>query len=197
MKPLSAQLCALAMGLLPGCSPSPVPEAVPAVDAGVVVPAVVDAGVVVTAVVDAGGVVPAVVVDAGVPVVIDAGVVDVPVVETQVDAGHLGDGAVDAGRAAAVRGEAAPSGASVAIFNRLLVKPGVKALGPDALAALVEKATGQRVQVVRRTAGTFFLVQMAPTSPARTRADQQRLIRVLDQTGAFTVVEADQLMTIH
>jgi hypothetical protein len=174
MKPLSAQLCALAMGLLPGCSPSPVPEAVPAV---------------VPVVVDAGGVVPA--------VVIDAGVVDVPVVETQVDAGHLGDGAVDAGRAAAVRGEAAPSGASVAIFNRLLVKPDVKALGPDALAALVEKATGQRVQVVRRTAGTFFLVQMAPTSPARTRADQQRLIRVLDKTGAFTVVEADQLMTIH
>ena len=180
MKPLSAQLCALAMGLLPGCSPSPVPEAVPA---AVVV---VDAGVVPAAVV-----VPAVV------AVVDAGVVDVPVVETQVDAGHLGDGAVDAGRAAAVRGEAAPSGASVAIFNRLLVKPGVKALGPDALAALVEKATGQRVQVVRRTAGTFFLVQMAPTSPVRTRADQQRLIRVLDQTGAFTVVEADQLMTIH
>ena len=171
MKPLSAQLCALALGLLPGCSPSPVPEAV---SAAVVV---VDAGVVVA--------------------VVDAGVVDVPVVETQVDAGHLGDGAVDAGRAAAVRGEAAPSGASVAIFNRLLVKPGVKALGPDALAALVEKATGQSVQVVRRTAGTFFLVQMAPTSPVRTRADQQRLIRVLDKTGAFTVVEADQLMTIH
>ena len=171
MKPLSAQLCALALGLLPGCSPSPVPEAV---SAAVVV---VDAGVVVA--------------------VVDAGVVDVPVVETQVDAGHLGDGAVDAGRAAAVRGEAAPSGASVAIFNRLLVKPGVKALGLDALAALVEKATGQSVQVVRRTAGTFFLVQMAPTSPVRTRADQQRLIRVLDKTGAFTVVEADQLMTIH
>lgn len=171
MKPLSAQLCALALGLLPGCSPSPVPEAV---SAAVVV---VDAGVVVA--------------------VVDAGVVDVPVVETQVDAGHLGDGAVDAGRAAAVRGEAAPSGASVAIFNRLLVKPGVKALGPDALAALVEKATGQSVQVVRRTAGTFFLVQMAPTSPVRTRADQQRLIRVLDKTGAFIVVEADQLMTIH
>lgn len=171
MKPLSAQLCALALGLLPGCSPSPLPEAV---SAAVVV---VDAGVVVA--------------------VVDAGVVDVPVVETQVDAGHLGDGAVDAGRAAAVRGEAAPSGASVAIFNRLLVKPGVKALGPDALAALVEKATGQSVQVVRRTAGTFFLVQMAPTSPVRTRADQQRLIRVLDKTGAFTVVEADQLMTIH
>ena len=171
MKPLSAQLCALALGLLPGCSPSPVPEAV---SAAVVV---VDAGVVVA--------------------VVDSGVVDVPVVETQVDAGHLGDGAVDAGRAAAVRGEAAPSGASVAIFNRLLVKPGVKALGPDALAALVEKATGQSVQVVRRTAGTFFLVQMAPTSPVRTRADQQRLIRVLDKTGAFTVVEADQLMTIH
>jgi hypothetical protein len=182
MKPLSAQLCALAVGLLPGCSPSPVQEAVPAV--------VVDAGVVPAAVV---------VVDAGVvvPAVVDAGVVDVPVVETQVDAGHLGDGAVDAGRAAAVRGEAAPSGASVAIFNRLLVKPGVKALGQDALETLVEKATGQRVQSVRRTAGTFWLVQMAPTSPPRTRADQQRLIRVLNQSGAFTVVEADQLMTIH
>jgi hypothetical protein len=96
-----------------------------------------------------------------------------------------------------MRGDLAAAGAaSVAIFNRLLVKPGVKALGQDALETLVEKATGQRVQSVRRTAGTFWLVQMAPTSPPRTRADQQRLIRVLNQSGAFTVVEADQRMTI-
>ncbi len=163
-----------------GCT-APVDTALDARDA------VVDAGI---HPVDAGA--------AAAVTVIDAGPGDITVVGQIVDAGHIGDGTDT--------GEGVPpvvkvnkdqlAQAVTSIHNRLLVKPKDKALSPDALEKLASKATGKRVERVRRTAGTFFLVQFAPTTPPRTKVDQQRLITALQKTGAFTVVEGDQLMTI-
>jgi len=183
---LPARLVTLALLALASACPSRVDTALEARDA------VADAG---ATVVDAG-----IVVDAGgaVVAVTDAGPGDVPVVEQLVDAGHIGDG-VDTGEGVppVVKADKEQlTRAVTAIHNRVLVKPKDKGVSPDALEKLASKATGKRVELVRRTAGTFFLLQFAPTSPARTRADQQRLISALQKTGAFTVVEGDQLMTI-
>ena len=130
----------------------------------------------------------------------DAG--DVPVVEQQVDAGHMGDTKVDP--------LANPNGAEpptsplrkptvdplqVTIFNRLLVKPKVK-LTQGQVKDLVEEATGQKLELVRKTAGTFWLLQFAPTKPARTAKEQKQLMATLEKSAAFVVVEGDQIMTI-
>ena len=153
-----------------------------------------DAG---TAAVDAG----APLVDAGVVAVgavVDAGPATIPVVEQLVDAGHMGDGTdTGEGLPPVVKVDKDQLATAItAVHNRVLVKPKDKGVSPDALEKLASKATGKRIERVRRTAGTFFLLQFAPTSPPRTRADQQRLISALQKTGAFTVVEGDQLMTI-
>jgi len=183
----SRSICLACVTFVIGC-PAPVETALDARDA------VVDAG---TVVVDAG----VHLVDAGAAAavtVIDAGPGDITVVEQMVDAGHIGDGTDT--------GEGVPpvvkvnkdqlAQAVTSIHNRLLVKPKDKALSTAALEKLASTATGKPVERVRRTAGTFFLVQFAPTTPPRSRADQQRLITALQKTGAFTVVEGDQLMTI-
>ncbi len=118
----------------------------------------------------------------------------VPVVSEQVDAGHLGDATANA-----VDGHAPPgtdSDLKTIIFNRLLVKAAAKDMAQGELQAFVEERTGQKLEKVRRTAGTFWLLQFAPTEPARTKAAQEALIAKLKETKAFAVVEADQVVTL-
>ncbi len=138
------------------------------------------------------------VVDAGNDASVDAGNADVPVVETQVDAGHIGDPnaeplAVDG---PTINKDNKVDPIQVTIFNRLIVKPKAKGLTPQAVQELAEEATGKKVATVRRTAGTFFLIQFEPAKPARKLADQQKLMADLNKSGAFANIEGDQLMTI-
>lgn len=139
---------------------------------------------------------------------------DVPLVQDEVDAGHIDDtdgDHIDAGTGGeagaegiAVDGPGTPPGHTgpkvdpiqVTIFNRLLVKPKDSALGAGQVQAIAEAATGATVAKVRRTAGTFWLVEFAPTSPPRKAAEQKALIAALQKQGGFTVVEGDQIMTI-
>jgi hypothetical protein len=175
----SRSICLACVTFVIGC-PAPIDTALDARDA------VVDAG---TVAVDAG---------VAAVAVVDAGAATIPVIEQMVDAGHMGDGTdTGAGVPPVVKADKDHMASAItAVHNRLLVKPKDKSLSPAALEKLASTATGKPVERVRRTAGTFFLVQFAPTSPARSRADQQRLITALQKTGAFTVVEGDQLMTI-
>lgn len=149
---------------------------------------------------DAGDVAvePAAGTDAGdsAPVIVGAG--EVPTVDTQVDAGHIGDAVVDP----MLDGPAAPptkpsvDPIQVTIFNRLIVKPKTKGLTAGQVQELAEEATGKKIALVRRTAGTFFLLQFEPTKPARMAKEQKALMAALDKTGAFANVEGDQVMTI-
>jgi hypothetical protein len=82
------------------------------------------------------------------------------------------------------------------IHDRLLVKPKDASLSAANLERMVEKQLSAKVQTVRRTAGSFWLVQLSPTSPPRTKQDQERAIARLEKSGTFAHVEGDQLMTI-
>jgi len=157
-----------------------------------------DAGdvVVVDAVADAGVVVPPAAVD-----VSDAGVVaDIPVVEDTVDAGHMADAATTGPKTPVIEGgtgvNASKDPRTFTVWNRVLVKAKSKDLAPGPMQELVEEATGQKVEKVRRTAGTFWLIQFAAVTPVRQKADQQKLIEKLQATGAFAIVEGDQMMTL-
>lgn len=148
-------------------------------------------------VVDAGAA--PVVVDAGVVaavVVVDAGSDEVPTVATLVDAGTMADppAAPPPPPATASADVTHPVGSF--IYDRLLVQPKETSERPDALQKRIEKTLGQKVKSLRRTAGTFWLVQLAPVTPARTKLDQARAIERLQKTGTFKNVEGDQLMTI-
>jgi hypothetical protein len=153
---------------------------------------------------DAGNVAPvepAAETDAGAPV---AAAEPVPTVETQVDAGHVGDApaATPEGVVATVNTPLAPVAKvdpiQVTIFNRVMVRPTEKGLTMQAVQEIAENATGQKVESIRRTAGVFWLLQFAPTTPPRTKAEQQQLIADLKaKTQAFKSVEGDQVMTIR
>ena len=81
-------------------------------------------------------------------------------------------------------------------FDRILVKP--KAVGGDveALKSLVEKKTGSKLALVRRTAGKWLLLQFAPTAKGRTENDQAKLVDVLKSMDDFASVEGDRLMKV-
>ena len=145
-------------------------------------------------------------VDAGAPTAATdarAALVSVPVVSDMVDAGHVGD-------AAPVPAEGAAMGSSgvgrpppiavdpiqVTIFNRILAKAKTRDLNPGQVQELAEQLTKQKVDKTRRTAGTFWLIQFAPTTPPRGKAEQQKLIEQLKAGGDFEFVEADQIMTV-
>jgi hypothetical protein len=147
----------------------------------------------------------AVLTDAGTPV---APAEPVPTVETLVDAGHVGDAPApvvatpDAVTPDPVNTPLAPVAKvdpiQVTIFNRLIVRPLEKGLTMQQVQEIAENATGQKVETIRRTAGVFWLLQFAPTTPPRTKADQQQLIADLKaKTQAFKSVEGDQVMTIR
>ena len=159
-------------------------------------PAVVDAGVVDAGVVvvDAG----AVVVDAGAPAPVDGG--SVPTVETIVDAGTMADVPSPPPTPPPLETTAKPDTTHPVtgfIHDRLLVKPKDGALSAADIERMVEKQLSAKVKTVRRTAGTFWLVQLAPTTPPRTIDDQRRVIEQLQAVGAFSVVEGDQLMQLR
>lgn len=157
---------------------------------------------------DAGNVAP-VGVDAGSVEAADAGVVEgVPLVEGTVDAGHMGDAKVtsDGKPIAPVVDGHAPvvdkdpqdgkEAATFSVFNRILAKAKTKDMTPQKVQDLAEEATGMKVEKVRRTAGTFWLIQFAPVTPVRQQADQAKLIDKLKASGAFAIVEGDQLMKL-
>jgi hypothetical protein len=138
---------------------------------------------------------------------VDAGLADaagfaVPVVQDVVDAGHVGDAPlVPAGGAATGAsgiGKPVPIGVDpiqITIFNRILAKAKTRDLNPGQVQELAEQLTKQKVERTRRTAGTFWLIQFAPTTPPRGKAEQQSLIEQLKAGGDFEFVEADQIMT--
>jgi len=140
------------------------------------------------AVTDAGDSAPAAVVDAGA----------VPVVETQVDAGHIADTVVEPQHDGPSTPPTKPTidPIQVTIFNRLIVKPKTKGMTAGQVQELAEEATGHKIALVRRTAGTFFLLQFEPTKTPRTAKEQKALMAALDKSGAFANVEGDQVMTI-
>ena len=152
-------------------------------------PGVVDKGVV-----DAG----VVVVDAAPPAPVDAG--SVPTVETIVDAGTMADVPPPTTTTLPPPTTTAKPDATHPvtgfIHDRLLVKPKDASLSAVSLERMVEKQLSAKVQTVRRTAGSFWLVQLSPTSPPRTKQDQERAVARLQKSGAFADVEGDQLMTI-
>ena len=128
----------------------------------------------------------------------DAG--PIPVVSAQVDAGHMGDGN---NAKPQIDGHAPINGINPdlplkqQVFNRLLVKPTNKDLATaEQVTAFVEAKTGQKLEKVRKTAGTFWLLQFAPVVPARDKAKQDALMAKLKDTKAFAVVEPDQVMQL-
>ncbi len=145
--------------------------------------------------------------DAG-SVVFDAGSgptpVQVGVVEDMVDSGTMQDVQAnndggkkvkpiidgDSGR------DASKDNLNFTVFNRVLVKAKAKDLSQSDMQELVETALKAKVIKVRKTAGTFWLIELAPVTPARKQPDQAKLIETLKATGAFAIVEGDQLMKL-
>ena len=84
----------------------------------------------------------------------------------------------------------------VTIFNRYLVKPTDQALPEGEIRRIVEDVTGARVTQLRRTVVRYWLVQLEPATPPRQAAQQRAVLEQLKASGAFAVVEPDQIMTI-
>lgn len=84
----------------------------------------------------------------------------------------------------------------VTIFNRYLVKPTDQALPESEIRRIVEDVTGARVTQLRRTVVRYWLVQLEPATPPRQAAQQRAVLEQLKASGAFSVVEPDQIMTI-
>lgn len=95
-------------------------------------------------------------------------------------------------------GGAGASGAAVkaGVYDKILVKPKDPALSADAVKALVEEKTGQQVSLVRRTAGKWYLLQLAPKAGGRSAEEQKKVVAALRQVDAFKSVEADRLMQV-
>jgi hypothetical protein len=84
----------------------------------------------------------------------------------------------------------------VTIFNRYLVKPSDQSLPEGEIRRIVEDVTGARVTQLRRTVVRYWLVQLEPATPPRQAAQQRAVLEQLKASGAFAVVEPDQIMTI-
>jgi hypothetical protein len=166
---VSISLCTCALVSALACS-SDAPEKPTATDAGAA-PVVVDAGTAsAPGAIDAGAA----------PVVVDAGAASAPV--------------VDAG-AASAKGESAPAG-KASVFDRILVKPKDAAMSKDAAVAAAEKATGAKIGEARKSVRVWYLLVFAPTEPARTAADQAKLVAQLKDAGVFASVEGDAVMKL-
>lgn len=81
-------------------------------------------------------------------------------------------------------------------FDRILVKPKVQGGDADALKAAVEKKTGHKIAMMRKTAGKWFLLQFAPTSKGRTADDQSKLVDVIKSMEEIASAEGDRLMKV-
>ena len=161
---------------------------------------------------DGGGKGPVIAHDGGNDVVTDAGTVVASdtvtvadIVTDSVDGGTMAD--VDKGskdgdgkRPVVIEGDSGKGADNdplqLTVWNRVLVKAKSKDLSPADLQDLVEQATQAKVAKVRRTAGTFWLVEFTAVTPVRKPADQAKLIEALKGSGAFVVVEGDQVMKL-
>ncbi len=81
-------------------------------------------------------------------------------------------------------------------FDRILVKPKTQGGDADALKAAVEKKTGHKIALMRKTAGKWFLLQFAPTSKGRTADDQSKLVDVIKSMEEIASAEGDRLMKV-
>lgn len=195
---LSPVLALAALVAFAGCTTDS-PKVSGATDAGDALPAATDAGAAPTSprATDATDAT-----DAGQPPVADAG-------------GATTDAGTPAAAAAAATGaETGPtvarptksggesstgeSGAAVkaGVYDKILVKPKDPGLSADAVKALVEERTGQQVSLVRRTAGKWYLLQLAPKAGGRSAEEQKKVVAALRQVDAFKSVEADRLMQV-
>jgi len=124
--------------------------------------------------------------DAGPPAIVDAGAA--PMTAALVDAGAapaLADPATQAVRPA-----------KDSIFNHLLVKPRVRGTEPAEIKALIEEKTGLKVELARRTAGSWVMVQLVAIPGGRDAKDQRKAVEQLQALGVFEVVEADRMMKV-
>lgn len=81
-------------------------------------------------------------------------------------------------------------------FDRILIKPKVQGGDADALKSAVEKKTGHKIALMRKTAGKWFLLQFAPTSKGRSADDQQQLVDVIKSMEEIASAEGDRLMKV-
>lgn len=88
------------------------------------------------------------------------------------------------------------SPATAGAFDKILAKPKDPRASPEELQAMVEKKTGEKVILVRRTAGKWFMFQFAPSAGGRSAEDQKRLVLAMKELDAFASVEADRLMQV-
>lgn len=82
-------------------------------------------------------------------------------------------------------------------FDRVLAKPKAMPSEYGAIKALVEKETGHKIARVRKTAGTWLLLQFAPTPEGRDLNDQAKLVDVLKGMDEIASVEGDRLMQVN
>lgn len=82
------------------------------------------------------------------------------------------------------------------LFDRILVKPKVQGGDADMLKAAVEKKTGHKIAMMRKTAGKWFLLQFAPTSKGRSADDQSKLVDVIKSMEEIASAEGDRLMKV-
>lgn len=124
--------------------------------------------------------------DAGPPVVVDAG------------AGPATAAVVDAGAASAQVDAATPAvrPTKSSVFDRLLVKPKERGTEPAEVKALIEQKTGLKVELARRTAGSWVMVQLVAVPGGRDAKDQRKAVEQLQALGVFEVVEADRMMKV-
>lgn len=92
---------------------------------------------------------------------------------------------------------AAPADAGTGTpFDRILIKPKVQGGDAEALKSAVEKKTGHKIALMRKTAGKWFLLQFAPTSKGRSADDQRRLVDVIESMEEIASAEGDRLMKV-
>jgi hypothetical protein len=81
-------------------------------------------------------------------------------------------------------------------FDRILIKPKTQGGDAEALKSAVEKKTGHKIALMRKTAGKWFLLQFAPTSKGRTADDQSKLVDVIKSMEEIASAEGDRLMKV-
>lgn len=127
---------------------------------------------------------------------VDAGGANPKPEGTSPTAGANTAGANTAGANTSTDGVRPASPATAGAFDKILAKPKDPRANPEELQAMVEKKTGEKVVLVRRTAGKWFMFQFAPSAGGRSAEDQKRLVLAMKELDAFASVEADRLMQV-
>lgn len=125
--------------------------------------------------------------DAGPPAAKDAGPPPMPDAGSPADAGSLA--------ITSTPSDDAPRAKS-SVFDRVLAKPKDASASLDELKSKVEKATGAKVQSIKKSMRTWVLIEFAPASPARGDAEQRRILDKIEGTGLFSKVEGDRMMKV-